>query len=874
MRGDDDTQALPQDERAVAGVLDRPRLTRRLDLREPRLCVIRAASGAGKTTLVRSWAIGRSGTEPLVWLSVSSPIDSPATFWTRLAEAAERSGILDARLVRALVRRLTSETDPTSAAIDFLADGGPVTFVVDAYEKVGEAIEEIDAALLRLVEALPQVRVVVTARGGTGLAREELRLRDRVHVIDDGDLAMTQDEIGALLELHLPTVPPGASRQAVAATSGYALAVRALILSMAHGAGVPASGSYRWGDLVAADLRAQLPSPAVARFVSLMCVPPYFDAELAASVTGRRDGAAVLAALERQGFGRWIPYAHEHPVFQYVDAVREAFTQDLRSQDPSGYRRAASAAARWLFEHEDHEAAFELAVAATDYPLAVVIFVSVLRTYPESYISARLLDSLAKVPLAALRRHPMLAFALGLARAAHPVLRSSAPDAFAIAARQPIDGHILGTDLDRFVAASVRAVAQRLTYRFGESARTTMQAIAELDRLPESSQQRSREAVAMILRQHGYSLLQGGRYEDALATLVRSASLTEVRSTRNYALAYVVGIYGFLGRSADAQVAMGQIDDDAWPGNHRQTYLNVMTLVGDGYLALDDGDPARALRLVEDARTYAPIAEFWPFVTSVGLHAQLALGNGLAEARRVEDLLSGPFPPPGFGDNVGTRATRNLLAIAWLAGGRVAKAARVLAECDPSWPEVVPARLLHTLVAGPEPVALERVLGWLNLPGHTVRSRAATLVLGAAAMLRRGDDALAVSMLGQADALQNHHGVAAHLDLVPAPDREALTGLADGAGQNDMARHLREWTAAVVPAMTPVVSLTKREQVVLEALVSAPSREEIAAALSVSTNTVKSQLRSVYRKLGVTTREAALRAAIDHELIGDAGASG
>lgn len=834
---------------------------------------MRAASGAGKTTLVRSWALGRAGREPLVWLTISSPIDSVSTFWIRLAEAAERSGLIEPRILPALVRLLTVDADATGVAIDFLADAGPVSFIVDAYEKAGAVLEDVDAALLRLADALPEVRLVVTARGGTGLTSDALRLRDRVHVIDDRDLALSEAEVGALLALHLDAVPDGAAQRAVAATGGYALAVRALILSMAHGGRMPARGSYRWGDLVAADLRSQLPSPAVDRFVSLTCVPPYFDAELAETITGRRDADAVLAALERQGFGRWIPYAHERPVFQYVDAVRDSFIQWLRSQDRSGFRRAAATSALWLFEHEDHEAAFGLAVVAADYPLAVVIFVSVLRMNPESYISARLLDSLERIPRRALGDHPMLAFALGLARAAHPVLRTSAPDAFAIAARQPIDGRILGTDIDSFIAASVRAVALRLTYRFEDSARSTLQAIAELGRLPESSQQSSREAVAMILRQHGYSLLQGGRYDDALATLVRSASLTQVRSTRNYALAYVVGIHGFLGQPSEARVAWREMDVDAWPRNHRQTYLNVMTLVGEGFLALDDGDMGHALQLVEDARRFAPIAEFWPFVTTVGLHAQLVLGEGLAEARRIDGLLHAPFPPPGSGDNVGTRATTNLLAIAWLAAGRVTKAERVLAETQPAWAEVVPARLLHLLLTGREAVAAERLPAWLSLGGHTTRSRAAVLVLGAAALLRQEDRTLAASLLRQAADLQQH-GALAHLDLVPAADRESLAELADATDLKEMARALRNRPAAVVPVTSSVASLTRREQVVLLALVSAPSREEIAATLSVSPNTVKSQLRSIYRKLGVATREAALRVAMDHELISDADAAG
>ncbi|WP_022883565.1 LuxR C-terminal-related transcriptional regulator [Glaciibacter superstes] len=65
--------------------------------------------------------------------------------------------------------------------------------------------------------------------------------------------------------------------------------------------------------------------------------------------------------------------------------------------------------------------------------------------------------------------------------------------------------------------------------------------------------------------------------------------------------------------------------------------------------------------------------------------------------------------------------------------------------------------------------------------------------------------------------------------------------------------------------MTP--GLTKREGVVLHQLVSTGNVAAIAAALYVSTNTVKSQLRSLYRKLGVDCRQDALIAASERRLI-------
>jgi Response regulator containing a CheY-like receiver domain and an HTH DNA-binding domain len=55
-----------------------------------------------------------------------------------------------------------------------------------------------------------------------------------------------------------------------------------------------------------------------------------------------------------------------------------------------------------------------------------------------------------------------------------------------------------------------------------------------------------------------------------------------------------------------------------------------------------------------------------------------------------------------------------------------------------------------------------------------------------------------------------------------------------------------------------VEPLTRREKVVLSRLSEDMTLEELAAELFVSRNTVKSQVRSVYRKLGVSTRAEAV----------------
>jgi LuxR family transcriptional regulator, transcriptional regulator of spore coat protein len=61
-------------------------------------------------------------------------------------------------------------------------------------------------------------------------------------------------------------------------------------------------------------------------------------------------------------------------------------------------------------------------------------------------------------------------------------------------------------------------------------------------------------------------------------------------------------------------------------------------------------------------------------------------------------------------------------------------------------------------------------------------------------------------------------------------------------------------------------SLTRRERVVLGELSEDVTLEEIAARLFVTRNTVKSQVRSVYRKIGVSTRAEAVAWARKHGL--------
>jgi len=75
----------------------------------------------------------------------------------------------------------------------------------------------------------------------------------------------------------------------------------------------------------------------------------------------------------------------------------------------------------------------------------------------------------------------------------------------------------------------------------------------------------------------------------------------------------------------------------------------------------------------------------------------------------------------------------------------------------------------------------------------------------------------------------------------------------------DRARRLRQTLGTPLRrAAAYGEALTERESAVLNLLAEGRSQREIATSLFISHNTVKTHLKSVYRKLGVTSRDAAV----------------
>jgi LuxR family maltose regulon positive regulatory protein len=851
-------------------VLNRKRLFEVLDLMDRPVTVVVAPSGFGKTTLVRSWVESVGDTAPRIWVTLSGDITTRHAFWSSVVSSALRQGHLSESDASILLEDIEAHDDPVPIIAATTNSRGRVVLILDAYESLRETVRIVDDDLLRLTERAPELRVILTTRTATGLAEESQQLRGKVRLITERELAFTREETATFLGEHLPGADPRVADLIHRDTRGYPLAIRATTVALSRQPESPIHSSSSWRSLVVDDLAIQLASSNdVREFVLYTSVPPFFDPDLAADLSGRADVKELLGELEWNGFGRWIPYSRAHPVFQYADSVRDTFLAELRTTDPGTYSVHAARSAEWMHANGKHEEALVLAIDAGDYELATRIYRSLLVDEPESYITDRLERHLSRIPLAAMKSLPVLAFGRAIAQMSNPATRASAIELLQVTAARATANLRGLTQAEILVHYTIKAASLRFLGSFVESARVADRAIELFETSDLGARPLPAELQPLVLRHLAYSLFQNAQIPQSRRVVDLAVSTATRPWSRNYTLVYGVGIHAITGRRVEAEATLEQIDPDAWPRDHEHTYLSAMGRIGKAALLLDDFDFDGALRQFDGCESFLHTAEFWPFFTWTFMHAHLGLGGTAAEAHRVDAALRSTPSPPGVGRNLGTAALHNALTILWLASGRRARATELLAARVGAPGQLAPAIMLERLMADDPAGALRRLLLLETETGHTTRSTAGMLMLGAAAAIRVSDEPLARTLLDRATAITDGHRIGMHLLYLPSDDADNIRALAQHVGDTSTSAALQRAPSVIGHSRSLTPTLTPREREVLRALGRYETRREQGEALHVSAETIKTHTTNIYRKLGVDSRDAAIQRALELELLGE-----
>lgn len=837
--------------RTPAHAVDRPSLRTQLDagLASP-LSLIVAPAGAGKTVLLSQWA-QRSADVPVAWLDVS-PEDANA-----LVFAHELTGAL-----RSVSQEFQPPSVPVAAAegrlgeqyLEELAESlvrvGPIALVFDDLDRMSGSGVLTD--LWRLVDLLPSsAHFVFASRTDLQLGWSRQRLHYGLVEIRQRELAFDTATTAQVLERIAGH--PVSEQTAVAVTTrteGWAVGVQLTALTMRVAADPDLvvetmSGTDRLvTDYLSEEVLDAL-DPERRTAIIRLAVVDEVCAGLAQALTGV-DGATLLAELERSSMFV-VPIVGRPGWFRFHRLFRDLLLLRLRAHDRRGEAELLETAAEWHLAECDPDTAIEYLLRARSWDRALRLILASGREFYDDERMATVARWLSAIPEDVRAAHVdadiLLAIAQGMSGHA-----TTSIDAF----RLLLAGDRLSAGQRQITLAYLAACVQfhPQPELFLATAR---HALAALARDPDAEPPdllglTSRPLLMAVSRVSlGRSLLFLGEVSEARRVLRSALDAVGMayRPFRVHALGSLALADALLGRLVEAT-------------DHADEALALAGEFGllrhpspaDAYLAraavaVQRGDAESAIAAVNEGALRAASNRrtqlMWVawLISSVieperqhcasdapdGPRPAFVRDLTAASAMRAARLRGVPLPPPAHATTwsyVGFEEIAGLLTLGHAAPAR-ARLAHLQREIDET--------------AVQQRVECEILLGWL------------------------------CALEGRQGPARNHLRVALRLaepewlvrPFVRAGPRVAEL-IDDLSGATDPFRRLvvRRARAAAARPEHPIEGLTPREFELLAYLPTRLTIADIAGRCFVSTNTVKTHLGHIYRKLGVQSRDEAV----------------
>jgi LuxR family maltose regulon positive regulatory protein len=858
-------------------VVHRERLTALIEEATQRpVTVITAPPGAGKTVACAGWAAARARSRRIAWLSLDEGDRDPALFWACVTAALAAGGTA---LGTPLVPRSRDARDdlPSDLVNTVRKLSSSVVLVIDDVHMLADS-EVIPGLALLIHHAPAALRLILCGRSAPGLHLAKMRLSGYLSEVQASDLACTAQEAEAYLGA-LGLAAGSARRDSLMrATEGWMAGARlaALIAARDGDLNVDAMAA----DPIVADyMRDEVldrQSPGVRQFLRRTSIAERLTPGFADLLTGEPGGARILDTLNRENS---FVCRDRQGKYRYHPFLRQVLLGELRREMPAEVPVLFTRASRLAAGQGDVIEAVRCVAEAGEWD-------AVPRVLTEAGLAGALPDragefeaALGQLP-AEQRAEPAVAAALAMVRLcrgdpdsavayldlAALGLDESAPDRLVIELwlamlrliRQPDDGSIA---FCRSLAEKARASVGRqsehqalglLWLALGTVLLCRWEIADSASALTAADHQLTAAGTSSLAtRARGWLALTAALSGDLAAAAAASGRLRNAVPAEPAAEC--------LATIAAAQVAIERDDlhlaqrllDEADPAMICQLPgepdIAVLLTMSRARAALAEGDMERAGDLARLAREKYEKAGH---VLSV-LDADIALRAGDL------GLAAAALGPAVGGGGTGRRPQRPDQA--------AARARLLLAEGDPAAALSMALTVAHEDAGGADVVLRP-----------TLRNRVTALLTAAVAARRTGTDDKAAKLLEEALTSAEPHelyrpfldgGGAVHsaIALLISPSSPAA-GFAARVHERFVCQPSSR-AAGTGSAGHETPALTTSELAVLRLLRSYMSNQDIADTLFLSVNTVKTHLRSVYYKLGVSSRREAVERGVRLQIL-------
>ncbi len=848
----------------VGSELRRDRLLQQLIADPAPVTLVCAPAGSGKTTLLASWVAAMPDTV-IAWLNLDAHDDDTRILWSHIPDALRATGRFPEQ---AHLHSLVAPPGEVGAGFieavvaETAALHEPVYLVLDDVHVLQHpAVLNSLALLVRHLH--PDFHLVLASRSDPPIGLPRLRLDHRLRELRAADLALTPEETSDLLELAGLRLPESDVTSLHQRTEGWVAGIAIAAMALQADDGPTgfierfAGDDHAIADYLLTEVFDALPRDS-RDFLLRTSVCAEMSVDLAEQLTGRQDAAAVFNELERTNtFTRQLGRTREN--YRYHDLWRTFLAAELRRTDAELERELHAVAATFHDRRGHHLHAMEHLLAADDVQGVVAL--------AEVHALGTILDGQGGRFLRIAERFDTHAGTI-------PVMALlAAAAAMVIDDLDRADRWLLEIDLEHLVVAADPQLAALAASIGVARARYTPRVDLALDRLESTIAGRTgdQDRDLYTLLHRGIGHLHLGRYRDAAADLERAAELSRVTERAAAHLtcrAFLGGALGSVGAIPEmreqAEQAVALAERYGWARSPATAHAYM--LVGwSAYLRADTATAERAtahavtaLGSHNDPGVELAVRSLEVIVLTPPDHLHDALQRYRTTFTRLADTDISPA--------VMAYALPYLVRICLGLGERqwaqdFADSARRRSP-DPGEPHLLRAMILH---AAGSTDAARRELNRITrheAPCHLVTTEVEARLLGAVIDHRRGNATLAHEELLEALRLAEPLDLAIPF-LAEEPRRDLLH-----SGQGRFGRHESFVQQLLARYATPshrpeqgLDRLTAGELAVLRDLPSRLTQKEIAAARSLSVNTVKTHIRAIYRKLDVESRREAVEVA-------------
>lgn len=819
----------------------------------PGVIILHAEGGAGKTTLAHQWAIRQGRNSRTAWVACDEHDANLEVVWRKVLNVLKSLNPTRFHsIVRDYANGLLEAEELPSILLTYAIEGTQgFAIVFDDFHYTSSIFQE---QMLHIYRSAPSLTIVLTTREPTAFSTRPCLEGAGLRMIHSEDLAFSESETERLVRTLAPLASRTLSNSVRRATNGHILAIRIMAvelgsrpdidsLSVVHDGMLEASAG---GILRYLPRLSEIEEKALA-YKSAIC--PEVTPVLARSLDNSGDSWRHFRKFEELGLGVISRKSGRQNSFRFHALVKAALQSEavnyLSKEECIQVKATAFSSLRGVADPVD---VFRLGLESGEddalfrYFVTSFVEFSLVRSEecrallseldPErvrsswqiSLIWAMLLiENTATAP----KRSVILV------RNADRVLRSQVPAP--------------GVVWQAYLALARMAIF-RIEKKFGALATSSQNFVRCVDQISIGSGEEHVKAWGSALFQAHLSLVLAGRLDDA-AEVARKLEDDPVFLRRLRLDSSMAFVHAFNGNSLQSQKRLCDVREGRLPAGWDDSPLAIGAQVAEALWLVTEGKESQGIESLSAAAGRLQQTEMWPAVLWARAKARLFLGDVDRGIHELVDSLAEHSSLPL--SSWWAARLRVCLAELYLGAGHAKEARSQIAGLERE-PDVRVVQVLFALAAGDLQAAHDLLGPGLAEPVPPMQ-KGAFLLLRAGIEGKLGHEDLSAKLTRGALDEIGRAGSRFSFMYLPSGMQELL---------RDLVPELRAYLPPSSAFQFSVFSkcLTSREEEIVSLLASPATLEHIASTLFISRNTLKSHLRSIYRKLGASGRGEAVAA--------------